>query len=149
MAIKSQVVSLLNVKECPKSTLLSPGPVPCFRKDANFCAFFRGGLVPPFLFHGLPDAVLPLITCPWHKPINPDYTINAFLNPCMQRLSETVTDLEHCLKMSFKSKGLQACRGEKPLYWIAFCKCGQLQTEKSSLARLKLSVISCIHSFNL
>lgn len=67
----------------------------------------------------------------------------------MQQLLQTAMGLEYCLKMSFKSKGLQACRGEKPLCLIALCKCGQLQIEKSSLALLKLSVISCIHGFNL
>lgn len=67
----------------------------------------------------------------------------------MQQLSETTMDLEYCLKMSFKSKGLKACGGEKTLYLIVLCKCGQLQIEKSSSALLKLSVISCIHGFNL
>lgn len=66
-----------------------------------------------------------------------DYILNVFLNPYMQQLLQHSMDLEYNMKMSFKFNGLQACEGDKTLYLIDLCKCGQLQIKKSSLAPLK------------
>lgn len=48
----------------------------------------------------------------------------------MQQLLLHSMDLEYNLKMTFKSNGLQACEGDKTLYLIDLCKCGQLQIKK-------------------